>query len=127
MAITPWTTYTSVARTVSNGVDLTTALSNTFTGAVGAEQNSFNNNGQTLLRVKNASGAPVTVTVFFGGTNAPAVDGMALGTDKGRTYSVGATTGDRLIGPFPVVSYGSVVVVGVSAATSVTVGILQPS
>ena len=84
----------TVSRNVANGVDLTAAL----TAADATNGNSFVNDGTTLLRVKNGSGSPVTVTVHFQGTLTPAVDGVTLtGTSAGKQYSVPATTGDRLI------------------------------
>jgi hypothetical protein len=77
------------------------------------------NGDKTYLEVKNASGAPITVTVL---TND--VSGRALADD---TVSVPATTGDRLIGPFDaslhVVQSGAdkgKVLINFSAVTSVT-------
>lgn len=52
------------------------------------------NNGTQFLQVKNASGSPITVTFPIPVT----VDGQAV---TSRSVSVPATTGDRIIGPFP--------------------------
>lgn len=124
MAVTALTPVT-VSRTVTDGVNLAAALT-AVAGPIATDQNSFANDGTTLLRVKNGGGSAVTVTVFFQGTTAPSIDGMALATDKGRTYSVPATTGDRLIGPFPTAQYGTNVIVGFSATASVTAAAYQP-
>jgi hypothetical protein len=114
----PATALTSVVvnRTVANGVDLTAAL----TAADGTNGNTFANSGDTLLRVKNASGSPVTVTVAF----AAAVDGQTVAA---RTYSIPATTGDRLLGPFPPALFGTSPTVTFSSGTSVTVAAFEPS
>lgn len=109
-------TSVNVNRVVANGVDLAAAM----TAADGANGNSFANSGDTLLRVKNASGAPITVTIAY----ASPVDGQTV---PSRTYSIPATTGDRLLGPFPVALFGSNPTATVSAATSVTLAALEPS
>jgi hypothetical protein len=94
-------------------------LTPAFTAA-NVDGHSIVHNGDPLyLEVKNASGAPVTVTVQ---TNA--VSGRALADD---TISVPATTGDKVIGPLDpdvhVVQSGAdkgKVYVDFSAVTSVT-------
>lgn len=52
------------------------------------------NNGTTFIHVKNTGGSPCTVTVGTPGTQ----DGLAVAD---LTFSVPATTGDRMAGPFP--------------------------
>lgn len=52
------------------------------------------NTGQQFLHVKNGSASPITVTFPIPVT----VDGQAVAA---RTVSVPATTGERIIGPFP--------------------------
>lgn len=59
----------------------------------GTNGNKFLSNGKTALRVQNAGGAPITVTVETPVT----VGGLAV---SDLTVSVAATTGDVLIGPF---------------------------
>lgn len=51
-------------------------------------------NGQQFLYVKNGSGSPITVTFPIPVT----VDGQTVAS---KTVSVPATTGERIIGPFP--------------------------
>ena len=115
----PATALTKIAvnRTVANGVDLTAAL----TAADGVNGNTFDNSGDTLLRVKNGSGASITVSVAF----AAVVDGSQ--TVPARQYTVPATTGDKLLGPFPVSLFGSNPTVTFSAATTVTVAAYEPT
>lgn len=76
--------------------------------------------GGVIIQVKNTSGSPINVTVQTGGT--------LLGepvTDK--VIAVPATTGDKLIGPFPPALYNQPsgadagkVYIDFSAVTSVT-------
>ncbi len=78
------------------------------------------NNGQQLLQVKNASGSPITVTFPIPVT----VDGQTVAS---KTVSVPATTGDRIIGPFPTSQYNDTLGnanVTFSAVTSVTCALL---
>jgi hypothetical protein len=114
MPATPLTPV-SFSRTTANGLDLTGALD----AVDGTNGNSFANDGRTLLRVKNAAGAPITVSVAFSGL----VDGQTV---PPRTYSIPATTGDRLLGPFPTDRFGTNVTVTYSSGTSVTARVLQP-
>jgi len=69
-------------------------------GAVDAAGNYFTNSGNQFLEVKGAT-ASCTLTVAIPG----AVDGVASG---GKQYTIAATD-DKLIGPFPVNIYGTVV------------------
>jgi hypothetical protein len=61
--------------------------------AASADNNSFVNDGRTLVQVLNV-GAEMTVTIVTPGT----VDGLAI-TD--RAVVVPLTTGNKMIGPFP--------------------------
>lgn len=124
MAVTALNPVT-VARTVSNGVDLTAA--GTAIPASSSDQHSFVNDGSTLLRVKNTGASACVVTVYFQGTTTPNVDGMTLSTDKGRTFSVAASTGDRLLGPFPPTVYGTNVLVSYSTTSGATVTVYKPT
>ena len=86
-----------------------------------ANGNQFVNDGQCFLYVKNASGSPITVTIDTPGT----VDGLAIAN---LTVSVPATTGERMIGPFPPGIYGQAdgkVYVDWSSVTSVTAGVFR--
>ena len=108
-----------MARTVITVQQIArTGLASALAAADGANHNYFANDGQTFLYVKNASGSPITVTINTPGL----VDGLAIAD---LTVSVPATTGERMIGPFPPGIYnqsdGSVYV-DWSSATSVTMG-----
>lgn len=84
--------------------------------AANVDGHSFANDGDTFLQVKNTSGSAITVTLQTPAT----VDGVAL-TDP--TVTVPATTGDKMIGPFPTRAFnqaGGVVYVDFSAVTNVT-------
>lgn len=86
-----------------------------------ANGNTFANDGQCFLYVKNAAGSPITVTIATPGT----VDGLAIAD---LTVSVPATTGERMIGPFPPGIYNQsdgTVYVDWSSATSVTAGVFR--
>lgn len=88
--------------------------------AANVDGHSWANNGRQFLYVKNAAGAPITVTFPIPVT----VDGQAVAS---KTVSVPATTGERLIGPFPA-QYQQAdgdVWVDFSAVTSVTVALLS--
>jgi len=89
----------------------------TFAAAAGGGD-SFPNDGRTMCEVKNAGGGAITLTVVTQIT----VDGKAVADDA---ISVPATTGDRMVGPFPPEIYNDVngrVNLTYSGVTSVTVG-----
>ncbi len=79
--------------------------------------------GRTFLHCKNASGGAITVTIVT-----PRTDpyGNAIADN---TVSVPATTGDRMIGPFPAEAYADPTTglanVTYSGVTSFTVGVFQ--
>lgn len=92
----------------------------TFAAADQANGMSFPNDGNTTLRVKNAGGSPITVTV------------ASVACSHGRTSDivqvVAATTGDVLIGPLEPSLFnqsGGVVFVDFTSATSVTVAAVK--
>src|SRR2546423_11391541 len=93
-------------------------------GAADAAGSAFVNNGKRFLHVKNTSGSPVNVTI----ANPSLVDGQAA---PARVVSIPATTGDKMIGPFPsVYTQGDgtgQVYVDYSAVTSVTVALIEVS
>jgi len=90
-----------------------------YTAAEG-DGNSFANDGDVFLQVKNA-GSEITVTI-----QTPAKVG---GVDVEEiTVVVPATTGDKMIGPFEPTIFnqsGGVVYVDYSAVTSVTVAAIK--
>lgn len=101
-------------------VDLTTAGA-AFPGAGGAGNGvRIPNNGRRVVRIKNGSGSPVTVTTLI----PRLVDGQAVAS---RTQSVAATTGDRAFGPWPA-SYNDadgMVTLEASAVTTVTYAVYE--
>ena len=75
------------------GFDLTAGFANAAGGG-----DSFPNTGVELVAFKNTDGTAVTVTLDIQAL----VDGQTV-TDK--TVVIGATTGEKLIGPFPTTVY----------------------
>ncbi len=99
-------------------------LASAYTAASGGGD-TFTADGQTFLHVKNASGAPISVTIVTPRNNRygnPIADNV---------ISVPATTGDRMIGPFPADEYNDptagIASITYSATTSLTVGVFQLS
>lgn len=93
-------------------------LTPTFSAADAANGNSVANDGRTILRIKNAAGASITLTVALAGTQ----DGISLGT-LGKTITVPATTGDVTTAVWPKDAYdqaGGVLYLDWSSGTSVT-------
>lgn len=89
-------------------------LTDAGTSGDATNDHEFVNDGNTLIRVKNTNASPCTVELVIART----VDGQVPAV---RTVTVAATTGDTLIGPFPVADYGSVVQFNINNATGVTV------
>lgn len=85
--------------------------------------NSFSNDGRCFVHLKN-TGAAVTVTVPI----PVSVDGQAV---AGRTVVVAATTGDKMIGPFPAAQYNQLatdpgsVYLDYSAVAGLSVGVFS--
>lgn len=85
--------------------------------AANVDGHSINNTGRMFLHVKNTNAVPTTCTILFGKT----IDGQD--TEAGREVIVPATTGDRMIGPFPTDDYNQpsgAVFVNFTAITDVT-------
>jgi hypothetical protein len=83
----------------------------------------FNNTGRELLHFKKSGAGSCNVVITPPGT----VDGLAVAA---RTVAVPATTGDKMIGPFPPAIYntpGASTFVGftVSEVTGLTVAIVR--
>jgi hypothetical protein len=72
------------------------------------------NDGHMMIRVKNTNASPRTVTLNIQRT----VDDRV---PAARTVNIPATTGDVLIGPFPVADYGTLMTFDLDADTNVTV------
>jgi hypothetical protein len=80
-----------------------------------ANGDTFANDGHTFLHVKNANAGSCLVTI-------DSVKPCDQGQDHNVAVTVAATTGDEMIGPFPISRFGSVVTVisyGVTASVSV--------
>jgi hypothetical protein len=85
-----------------------------------ASGDTFPNDGRTVLHVKNANAGTCTVTV----TATKPCD--VAGTLHTNVVVVAATTGDEMIGPFPVgVWGGTVTVTTYSVTASVTVAAIS--
>lgn len=104
-----------------------TGLTPSFSAADGTNHHSFDNSGKNLfIECKNAAGAPINLTVDMPVN----VDGLAV---PDLVVAVPATTGDKMIGPFPGYyeqadsgnSLTNAILFQVSSATSVTVGVFQ--
>lgn len=110
MALLSPQTVTKAGTTITYS---TPASSDTIASASGVVQ---------FLHVKNASGAPITVTLVDAGLT-PA--GSAA---TNPTVSVPATTGDKMIGPLPnslASSSTGLITVTYSATTSVTAALIS--
>lgn len=97
-------------------------LTPTFGAVDQPNGNTFPNDGNVYIEVKNASGVPITVTL-----SVPAKGPGGLSYTN-PTVSVPATTGDKIIGPFDPTAYnqaGGVVNVDFSAGTSVTIAVIH--
>jgi len=82
--------------------------------AADAADDSFANDGKTLVKVANGGGAPITVTI-------PRAANCNQGFSHSQQVTVAAGA-DKVIGPFPRKEFSSPVTVQYSAVTSVTVG-----
>lgn len=81
----------------------------------------FDNNGRCFLEVVNAGGDTLTLSIETPGV----VDSLAIAD---REVAVVATTGNKMIGPFPTNIYNDAsgrVNVSYSAVTDVTVGVFR--
>jgi hypothetical protein len=85
---------------------------------------SFKNNGHCLLHVKNAAGAPITVTVDDPRSITP-VAATQFNPDVAVTVAAGS---EKMIGPFPVGRFNDdvgAVNVTFSSVTSITAAVFQ--
>lgn len=99
-----------------------TGLAPAYAAAAGGGD-TFAPDKDTLLHVKNASGAPISVTIITPRTD-PVGNAVA-----DVVVSVPATTGDRMIGPFPAEIFADpttgVANITYSGVTSLTVAIVK--
>lgn len=85
--------------------------------ACAAGGDSFENDGETILHVKNGHTASQTVTIV-----------RARLCDMGQQHNVAVPVpagGDRIIGPFPRSEFGSPVQVTYSGVTSLTIAAIR--
>lgn len=83
------------------------------------------NDGKTFLHVKNASGGSINVTIASNYPSASLPPGTAVAN---QVVAVPATTGDRMIGPFPQSSFNDAngrCNITYSGVTSLTVAAAQ--
>lgn len=94
----------------------------TYTAAdVGGD--TFDNDGDTFLHVKNGGGAPITVTVT---PEQPTTRKSGFGQlTKPNAEVTIAAAGDQFLGRFPTIAFGRVGAVTYSAVSSVTVAVLR--
>lgn len=103
-------------------VPVRAGLTPSFTAA-NVDGHSIANDGHTCIEVKNASGSPINVTFPI----PVLVDGQAV---TSLVVSIPATTGDKIIGPFPPATYNQAdgkLYVDFSAVTSVNCAAIQVS
>jgi hypothetical protein len=97
-----------------------TGVAPTFVAAAGGGD-TFVNDGETYLEVKNAGGSGITVTVS-------AQSACNQGTLHDSVTTVPATTGDRVIGPFNTTRFNNSAgscSITYSGVTSVTVAVVS--
>ncbi len=82
------------ALTVQNVIRTSNGLTPSYTAANVDGHSIVNDGKKTFLQIKNTGVSACVVTIQTPGT----VDGLAV---TERTATVGATTGDKMIGPFP--------------------------
>lgn len=87
--------------------------------AAAAGGDTFANDGNTVLHVKNGGASPITVTI-------DSVKLSNFGTDEDVVVTV-ANASDKLIGPFNVARFGRAPAVTYSAVTTVTVAAISIS
>ncbi len=92
-----------------------TGIAPTFTAVNASDV--LTNNGNSYLEVKNANAAACTVTVT-------AVTNCNQNFSHNMSVSVPATTGDKVIGPFPIARFGTAPVVTYSVTASVTAALV---
>lgn len=88
-----------------------------------SSSDTFPNDGKTFLHVKNAAGSSITVTIT---STAVTPTGTVVAP---LVETVGATTGDKMIGPLPPGAYNDpvtgLVTATYSSVTSVTAAVIQ--
>lgn len=90
--------------------------------ATPSTSDTFPNDGRTFYHVKNASGSSITATIT---SNAAAGPGLA---QTNIVETIPATTGDKMIGPFPPSAFNDangLVTVAISLTTSITAAAIQ--
>lgn len=89
----------------------------TVTFAAVSASDTWANNGNSYLRVKNANAADTVVTVTH-------TSNCNQGFAHDMTVTVVATTGDKIMGPFPKLRFGTTPVITYSVTASVTIAVV---
>lgn len=96
-----------------------TGLTPSYTGSLSiANTYHIANNGNTFLHFKNTGGSPATATI----PTTKTVLGYAV---SDQTVQVPATSGDKMIGPFPPAVFGTDLTFTLDVATGVSVAALR--
>lgn len=98
-------------------LNVTNGITPTFSAA-SSGGNYFANDGRTFIEIKNASAGSVAVTVTVANT----VNGLTI---QNPSYTIPATTGDRILGPFDTHYFNDSsgnVTVNYQSVDSVTIG-----
>jgi len=86
--------------------------------AANADGHYFTNDGRVFLQVKNTNGATRTVSIDDPNSISPAA---ATSFNPDVPCIIPITTGDKLIGPFPVARFGSTVNITFTAVADLTI------
>ncbi len=81
----------------------------------------FANDGRVFLEIANTGGAPITCTIYTPRT----VDGLDVAEN---IISIAATSGHKLVGPFPAQTYnqsGGMVTALLSTVATMTIALLR--
>jgi len=106
--------------TVSAQLAARTGVTPSYNEATETDGDAFLNHGETIIHILN-TGDETTLTIQTPGT----VDGLAI---PDREVTIPATTGDKIVGPFPPESYNQSdgkVYIDWSQVTGVTFAVIQ--
>ncbi len=83
----------------------------------------FDNDGRTVLHIKNGGGGPLTVTVTAESatTRKPGYGQLT----KANAETAVAAAGEEFLGPFPTIAFGVVGAITYSGVTSLTLAVLR--
>lgn len=118
-----------MAQLTVNKISNASALAQALAAASGGGD-SFPNTGKEFIAIKNAGGAPITLTVVgsAGANNDKCNFGVAGTPGHDKTYSITNDSNVYVVGPFPVRPYADgsgLTQLTYSAVTSVTVEVFS--